>query len=74
MARGARPGNRNAYKPAVHTARLRALFARVMIDVAKNESLVRSLSLPAPAGCDFISPDIRGQGAGRPPKTSPREN
>jgi hypothetical protein len=57
----------------------RALRAEVLEEFAKPRCCWRAftaglIALPAPAGCDFMSPDMRGQGAGPPSRIPPRES
>lgn len=79
MARGAPRGNQNAVKHGCRTARVLKLRAEVLKELQKTDKLLAQLygrvrPLPAPTGCDFMSSDMRGQGAGPPSKESPREN
>ncbi len=73
MARGAPRGNQNAVKHGCRTARFLQLRAEVLKELRKTDKLLAQLHgrvrpLPAPAGCDFMAPDMRGQGAGPPSK------
>jgi hypothetical protein len=74
MARGARPGNRNALKHGRYAARMRALRQEVRAALSASRFLLRELTLPAPAGCDFMSSDKRGLGAGPPTMNSSTES
>jgi len=83
MARGAPRGNQNAIKHGCRTARFLRLRADVMEELRKTDVLLARLyggaigqnhALPPPTGCDFMSSDMRWQGAGPASKISPRES
>jgi len=84
MARGAPIGNRNALKHGRFTGQMRALRREVRDAFSTAAILLRAQihggadsqnpALPPQPGCDFMSSDKRGLGAGPPSKISPRES
>jgi len=82
MARGAPIGNRNALKHGRFTGEMQALRKEVREALSVAAVLLghrggvrgQNPTLLPFAGCDFMSSDKRGPGAGPPPKISPRES